>query len=351
LCGKNAPPANCGKSFDGGRPMDRMPAMSPLKRPVHPMNIPTRSILFVALLASSLAVLRGAAPQVISDVAYLPADREEKLDVYVPAGRPAAARSPALVWVHGGGWMRGDKAEASAKEICTTLVEAGYVVVSINYKVGAASWPQNVRDVKSAIRFLRAKAMEYGVDPDRIGVGGGSAGAHLALMAAFTAGRPEFDMVPVGAPAQLNEKMSNSVRCVLDLYGPTALAQREAVDAEGKPLGKRRPPANSMEAFGASQSYDGGTVDFFLAASPITYVNRNSPPVLILQGTRDSEVDPNQPKMLAAIMTQHKVPHEILFVEGAGHGFDFESWQKKPLSRDLRPVALAFLAKYLGPAK
>lgn len=303
-------------------------------------------ILFAVVVA--LPAMHAAAPQVMSDIAYLPAEREEKLDVYLPSGRAAGAKSPALIWVHGGGWMRGDKAEASAREICTTLADAGYVAVSINYRIGASSWPQNVRDVKSAIRFLRAKAVEYGVDPDRIGVGGGSAGAHLALMAAFTAGRPEFDMVPIGSPAQLYEDMSNSVRCVLDLYGPTALAQREAVDAGGKPLGKRRPPANSMEAFGATRSYDGGTVDFFLAASPITYVNRNSPPVLILQGTRDSEVDPNQPRMLASILAQYKVPHEILFVEGAGHGFDFESWQKNPLSRDLRPVVLAFLAKYLG---
>jgi dienelactone hydrolase len=73
--------------------------------------------------------------------------------------------------------------------------------------------------------------------------------------------------------------------------------------------------------------------------------------VLILQGTADTEVDPGQPKTLAAVLTQHRVPHEIHFVEGAGHGFDFESWRGKPLSRDLRPVVLAFLAKHLGPAR
>jgi acetyl esterase/lipase len=315
------------------------------------MKTPTRLTFLLLLLAGYCQALRAAAPELISDVAYLPADRAEKLDIYLPAGRPAGAKSPALIWVHGGGWMRGDKAEASAKEICTTLADAGYVAVSINYKVGARSWPQNVRDVKSAIRFLRGKAVDYGVDPARIGVGGGSAGAHLALMAAFTAGRPEFDLVPVGGAAQLNEDVSNDVRCVLDLYGPTALAQREAVDADGKPLGKRRPAANSMEAFGASGGYDGNTVEFFIAASPITYVSPHSPPVLILQGTRDPEVDPNQPRLLARILDQYKVPHEMLFVDGAGHGFDLESWQKKPLSRDLRPVVLAFLAKHLGPAK
>src|SRR4051812_3554470 len=139
-------------------------------------SFPLALLLFV--LAGSLQLAPAAAPQVITDVAYLPAEREEKLDIYLPAGRAPGAKSPALIWVHGGGWMRGDKAETSANEICATLADAGYVAVSINYKIGASSWPQNVRDVKSAIRFLRAKAMEYSVDPDRIGIGGGSAGAH-----------------------------------------------------------------------------------------------------------------------------------------------------------------------------
>ena len=92
-----------------------------------------------------------------------------------------------------GGWMRGDKADPSAREICRTLADAGYVAVSINYRIGAGSWPHNMRDAQSAVRFLRTHATEYGVDPDRIGIGGGSAGAHLALMAAFTAGREEFE--------------------------------------------------------------------------------------------------------------------------------------------------------------
>lgn len=312
------------------------------------------SCLLWTLLFSLAAggVLHAAEPahRVMSDVAYLPPERDEKLDLYVPNGRAAGAKSPAIVWVHGGGWMRGDKAEASAKEICTTLANAGYVTASINYRIGANSWPQNVRDVKNAVRFLRSKAADYGIDPERIAIGGGSAGAHLALMVAFTAGRVEFD--PPRYVAQPYDGVSSAVTCVLDLYGPTALAVREAVDADGKPLGKRRQPANSMEAFGATVSYSGGTVEFFVAASPVTYVNPKSPPVLILQGTRDSEVDPNQPKTLAAVLTQHHVAHQIKFIEGAGHGFDFEAWRGQPLAEDLRPTVLAFLAKHLGaPAK
>lgn len=306
-------------------------------------------LLLILLLSFTVgAVLRAADPahRVTSDVAYLPEDRAEKLDLYVPVKRAAGALSPAVIWVHGGGWMRGDKAEASAKEVCATLADAGYVAASINYRIGASAWPQNLRDVKSAIRFLRAHAAEYGIDPERIALGGASAGAHLAMMAGFTPTRTEFD--PPRYVVRPDEAVSQAVRCVINLYGPTALATREAVDAQGKPLGKRRAPANSMEAFGAAQSYDGGTIESFIAASPVTYVDRRSPPVLTLQGRLDSEVDPGQPKLLAAVLAQHGVPHEMVWVEGAGHGFDLESWRGQPLSKDLRPTVLAFLAKHLG---
>ena len=306
--------------------------------------------LFLSLAVS--AVLRAAEPahRVMSDVAYLPPERDEKLDLYLPNAAKPGGKTPAIVWVHGGGWMRGDKAEANAKEICTTLANAGYVTASINYRIGAGAWPQNLRDATNAVRFLRAKAADYGIDPDRIAIGGASAGAHLAMMVAFTAGRLEFD--PPRYVEQPYNGVSSAVSCVLDLYGPTALATREAVDADGKPLGKRAQPAKSMEAFGATVSYSGGTVEFFVAASPVTYVSPKSPPVLILQGNRDSEVDPSQPKTLAAVLTQHKVPFEMKIIDGAGHGFDLESWRGQPLKEDLRPVALVFLAKHLGaPAK
>ncbi|MSU72771.1 MAG: alpha/beta hydrolase [Opitutus sp.] len=282
----------------------------------------------------------------LADVKFLAADRAETLDLYLPPPLANGGLRPGMVWIHGGGWMRGEKAEGSAKEVCGTLANAGYVTVSANYRIGKDAWSRNVTDCKDAVRFLRAHAAEYGVDPDRIGIAGGSAGAHLALMVAMTAGRDEFE--PLNAKP-VYPGVSSAVRCVIDMYGPTNLGSREATDEMGKPLGKRRPPANSMEAFGMTASYDGGRTEFFLAASPVTYVNRNSPPVLILQGALDPEVDPGQPRILAAVLTQHGVPHELITVEGAGHGFDFENWKGKPMARDLRPVALAFLAKHLAP--
>jgi acetyl esterase/lipase len=232
------------------------------------------------------------------------------------------------------------KTENRAKEICTTLAAAGYVAVSVDYKLGDGAWPTNLHDCKNAVRFLRAHAATYQLDPDRIAVAGGSAGGHLALMVGFTGDRPEFE--PAGA-ATPYPGVSSQVRAVIDLYGPANLLTRQEVDEKGTPTGKLRP-AGPAKVFGP----DDPTAPVYRRASPVTHVTKNSPPVLILHGRIDTTVDRAQSEELAGVLQHHGVPHEIVMVEGAGHTFDFETWNKKPLSRDLRPVALAFLAKYLG---
>ena len=120
------------------------------------------------------------------DLAYLGSDRKERLDLYLPAdrSRPVAA----VVWVHGGGWMNGDRARAREKNIGHTLASWGYAVASISYTLGKGAWPRNLHDVKNAVRFLRVHGAEYGIDPDRLAVAGGSAGGHLALLAGFRTG-------------------------------------------------------------------------------------------------------------------------------------------------------------------
>jgi acetyl esterase/lipase len=121
------------------------------------------------------------------DVAYLTPDRKEKLDLYLPANRDRAMRSPAIVIIHGGGWVGGDKASEREFSTGTTLAAAGYVCAAINYKLdGDGRWPTNLFDCKNAVRFLRARADQYQIDGDLIGVIGGSAGGHLALMVAYT---------------------------------------------------------------------------------------------------------------------------------------------------------------------
>ena len=303
--------------------------------------------VFIALALSRFAALAAlaaepaATPRVIADVAYLAPGRAEKLDLYLPAPPAAGKLSPVVVWIHGGGWIGGAKGEGRAQEICTTLAGAGYVAVSIDYRLGDGAWPTNLHDCKNAVRFLRAHAAEYRLDPNRIGVAGGSAGGHLALMVGFTGDRAEFE--PTGA-ATPYPGVSSGVRAVIDMYGIANLLTRQEVDAQGAPTGKLRAPGPE-KIFGSADA----KAAVYRAASPIAHLAKNSPPVLILHGTRDTTVDRAQSAELAAALKKTGVAHELVIVEGAGHTFDFETWNRKPLARDLRLVALAFLAKHLGP--
>ncbi len=272
------------------------------------------------------------------DVAFLASDRAEKLDVYLPAPPAAGRLSPAVVWIHGGGWKSGDKGEARAKEICITLQIAGYVAISINYKLGPGSWPTNLLDCKNGVRFLRAHAAEYHIDPARIAVAGGSAGGHLSLMVGLTVGKKEFE------PDAPYPGVSSAVRCVIDMYGIANLSVHGQTDAKGQPTATRKLMNDSLADFGAAND----EADVFRIASPVTYVAKGAPPVLILHGNADTTVDHAQSEELDRVLKERGIEHEFVSLAGIGHTFDWETWNKQPLPRDLRPVALAFLARHLG---
>lgn len=271
------------------------------------------------------------------DVAYLPPERHEKLDLYLPQNRAAAVRSPAVLIIHGGGWSGGDKAAGREFNIGTNLAKAGYVCASVNYMMQEGQrWPTNLYDCKNAVRFLRKNADKYQIDVDHIGVIGGSAGGHLALMVGYTTDIPELE------PKSPYPGISDRVSAVVDLYGPTDLATRRKTDTDGKPIG---------DALTSSSPLFAGTYaehpDLWKLASPVTHVNAKSPPTLILHGTKDTTVDRDQSTELESKLKAAGVEHQLMFVEGAGHTFDLEKWGKKPLSTDLRPVVIGFFDKHL----
>jgi acetyl esterase/lipase len=281
--------------------------------------------------------------RVVTNVTYLAPDRAEKLDLYLPEGRAAGVKSPALVWIHGGSWIGGDKGEARAKEICGTLAGAGYVAVSINYKLGRGAWPQSLLDSKNAVRFLRARAEEYGIDPDRIAVGGGSAGGHLALMVGFTIGQKELE------PDAPYPGASSSVRAILDCYGPANLVLPPAAGGADPFPGMRKVMADARGVWGPEPAAEA----LLRSVSPTHIVAKGAPPVLIFHGLADPTVEVAQSIELAKALKERGVEHEFVTLEGVGHSFDFEianpSSGTPRLPRDLRPVALAFLAKHLAP--
>jgi acetyl esterase/lipase len=300
--------------------------------------MPTHRLAFSLLLLLVSTSLIAAAPvRIQTDVPYLEPSRTEKLDLYLPAPKPAdAPLSPAFVWIHGGGWIKGTKSEARAVEICTSLAEAGFVAVSIDYRLGDAAWPQNLLDCKNAVRFLRAKAGEYGIDPNRIAVGGGSAGGHLALMVAYTTGQPDLE------PTQPYPDFSSSVRCVLNMYGITNILTRVKTDAKGQPTSET-VIGSALRVFSVNDTSD----PLLKIGSPVTHITPASPPTLILHGRADATVDYLQAEELARVLQQNKVPHQLHLIDGIGHTFAFQTWGKKKLPQDLRPLVLTFLDQHL----
>ena len=149
------------------------------------------------------------------NVAYLAAGRDEKADLYSPLAIAKDARLPAVVWIHGGGWNGGSKSSSREVNVCNTLALNGYIAMSIDYKLSSekiAVWPQNLWDCKTAVRWLRKNAERLGIDPDRIGVMGGSACGHLASMVALSTPEDKLD------PVQPYGDISCAVRCCVNKY-------------------------------------------------------------------------------------------------------------------------------------
>ncbi len=292
------------------------------------------------LITGAAASAAEADVRVTKDVAFLAEGRTEKLDVYQPASSSPGKLLPAVVWIHGGGWSGGTKNEPRAQNICGILARAGYVALSVDYRLGEGAWPTNLFDCKNAVRFLRANAARYQVDPSRIAVAGGSAGGHLALMVALTAGKEGLE--PTGA-ATPYAGVSSAVRCVINMYGITNLLTRQQTDKSGVPTGTKRLMGSSLALFGA----DSDTADVLRVASPVTHVTKSTVPMLSLHGKADATVDYPQAQELERVARERGAKHEIVLLDGVGHTFDWEKWNKQPLPGDVKGTALAFLAQHL----
>ena len=318
-------------------------------------------IIVAAILSSSLSVSAQSRPArraatrpatkpvlppapsgvvIQQDVSFLDSDRVERLDLYLPADRAPGVRSPAVVMIHGGGWVGGDKAAAREFNVGTTLARAGYVCASVNYKLdGDDRWPTNLFDCKNAVRFLRANAAKLQIDADRIGVIGGSAGGHLALMVAYTSDVPALTPGPVDSPYA---NVSDRVRCVVDLYGITDPRTRRKTDEQGNPL------AGTIKACAllpntTPQSHP----DAWSLAAPVAHVGANTVPTLIVHGTADTTVDRDQATQLADKLKSAGVEHELILLDGIGHTFDLDTWRGKPLPRDVRGAVMSFFDRRL----
>src|SRR5262245_10657010 len=181
------------------------------------------ALLLLILVRPQLAQ-EPAGVRIEKALSYLPADRAEKADLYLPPKFEEGKKYPGVVIIHGGGWTGGKRDAAREINIGTTLASQGYVCLSIDYLLhdpqsDKSCWPQNLHDCKTAVRWLRANAEQLHVDTSHIGVIGGSAGGHLSSMVGITG--PADGLDPPGPYGD----QSCAVNCVVDLYGPADFTQ------------------------------------------------------------------------------------------------------------------------------
>jgi len=253
--------------------------------------------------------------KIYSNIAYVNVDGKAlKLDIYVPK---KILNPTLLIWIHGGGWKMGSKANINRAFL--GLTKYGFAVASIDYSLlGLPGLLKIIHECKAAVRFLRANAQKYGINAKRIGVGGSSAGGHLALILGTSGGIPKLE----GTMGN-DLKQSSSVQAVVDFFGPSDFTL----------MFKKRKTK----------------IKIFLAKmlSPVTYVDPDDPPLLIYHGSKDRIVPVEQGIVIDKKYREAKLESTLHIIKGAGHGFRRNQLSKNKASTEMS----AFFTKHLKNKK
>ena len=248
-----------------------------------------------------------------TDLAYADISSAQKLDLYIPTS--GNGPFPVVFMVHGGGFMFGDKADGAGLTGVDQLLAAGYAVASINYRLsGEAIYPAQIYDAKAAVRFLRANAAKYNLNPDKFGAWGASAGGNLVSLLGTTCGVAELEG-DLG-----NADQSSCVQAVVDWFGPIDfLKMQEQLTEAGCSASTNEASSPESKLVGAPIQ----TVPEKVAlTNPMNYITSDDAPFFIENGTADCNIPPVQNKNLAdalsAVIGADKVTYVSL--EGAGHG-------------------------------
>ena len=229
-------------------------------------------------------------------------DRSLKLDLYLPK----ATHPPLIIYVHGGGWGSGSKKDMPLGK----LLPLGYAVAGVDYRLsGEAPFPAQIYDLKAAIRFLRAKAAEYGYDSTRFVIAGGSAGGHLAALVGVT----NHSSAHEGNEGDF-VKESSEVQAIADFFGASNL---ETILSQSTPFGlKVRTPALQRLLGGSPEEKP----ELAKLASPVNFVKKDSPPLLLIHGDADPQMPPQQSRDLQAAYEKAGSYAQLILIPGAKHG-------------------------------
>ena len=272
------------------------------------------SLVILLGLLTSAARLQAAELAVPENVAFErdiefanPDNQHLQVNLAMPKGGDGLC--PAVVCIHGGGFRAGKR--ESYDKLCVTLAERGFVAITVTYRLAPAyPFPAAVQDSKAAVRWLRANAAKYKVDPARIGVTGGSAGGHLAQFLGVTAGVKEFE-------AGENLDQSSAVACVVNFYGPSDLTKSYGA---------------SVDAAEVLPLFFGGDLSTkrreHIVGSPLYWVTPSAAPTLVVHGTDDKYVAYEQAGWMVEKLKASAVEAELLTLEGTGHGFKGADMEK-----------------------
>jgi len=229
----------------------------------------------------------------LKDVAY-GADAAQKMDVYLPAGRSADSTN-IIVLIHGGAWASGDKADFNDNIAFLKTALPKYAIINLNYRLAALPstnlWPTQLNDINTAFNFIASKRIEYQINTNKIGIGGASAGGHLALLKAY-------------------KNNTGNIKAVVDLFGPTEMADLYNFNTSFQPL-------LSIFLAGTPTTNAAG----YANASPLYGVNSSAPPTIIFHGGIDATVPIRQSDSLNNRLANAGVTKQYVVYPAEGHGW------------------------------
>lgn len=289
-----------------------------------------RCLAVVLLLSLCVETCPSAASEVLREngITYQTVgDRPLQVDLARPDGD---GPFPGIVFVHGGGWRNGNRGRWTRE--LDEAAKRGFVAISVTYRLtepdkqGRAKhpFPTAIHDVKCAVRWLRANATKYHLDPKRIGACGGSAGGHLSLLLGLTDGKSGLEG-DGGYPDR-----PSKVQAVVNWYGPTDMAVLHKSSRGAAPI---------LASFLAGSPDT--AADRYRKSSPVTWVSKDDGPVLTIHGAVDTLVPPEQAHLLDAAMKKAGASHTLLLLEGQPHGFRGDAGVKA------REATFEFFEKHL----
>ena len=247
-------------------------------------------------------------------------NHKQMLDLYLPKKRNSDKPLPVIVYIHGGGWINGDRISAAGGMIAVAA-KGDYAGVSVGYRLSnEAKWPAQIFDCKAAIRWIRGHAKEFNLDPDRIGAWGSSAGGHLVSLLGTSGGVKALE-------GDLGEftSLSSRVTCVVNFCGPEDFTLPLQFNKDGTPVA--HDPA--------VEGLLGGDIiakhDVAVEASPVTYVTPDDAPTLTAQGTKDQRVSFKHAERIDAALRKAGVESRFIPVTDGGHGFKSKELDKRLL--------------------